>query len=44
MISLFGLNVLSFDYAGGSDFYGKTKQIQYFDSALTDAELAALTQ
>mgnify|MGYP003666878304 CR=1 FL=1 len=39
-----GLNVLSFDYGGGSDFYGKTKQIQYFDSALTDAELAALTQ
>ena len=28
---------------GGEDFYGNTKQIQYFDSALTDAELETLT-
>ena len=38
-----GLNVLSFDYAGGSDFYGKTRQVQYYDSVLTDSELEALT-
>jgi hypothetical protein len=38
-----GLNTLSFDFGGGSDdFYGKTKQIQYFDS-LTDSELETLT-
>jgi len=29
--------------SGGSKWYGSTKQIQYFDTALTDAELAALT-
>ena len=39
-----GLNELSFDNAvGGDNFYGNTKQIQYFDSALTDAELETLT-
>ena len=38
-----GLNVLSFDYAGGSPFYGKTKQVQYYDSALTDSDLETLT-
>ncbi len=39
------LNELNFgDGAGvGSKFYGNTKQIQYFDSALTDAELETLT-
>jgi len=38
------LNELSFDRAdGGLNFYGKTKQIQYFDSALTDSELETLT-
>ena len=38
------LSVLSFDNAiGGADFYGNTKQIQYFDSALTDSELETLT-
>ena len=35
------------DFDAGSNglvpFYGNTKQIQYFDSALTDEELAALT-
>ncbi len=38
------LNDLSFDYVGGSDFYGNTKQIQYFDTALTDSELEELTK
>ena len=39
-----GINKLSFDRGdGGNDFYGKTKQIQYFDSALTDSELETLT-
>ena len=38
-----GLNVLSFDYAGGSDFYGNTKQIQYFDSVLNDSDLETIT-
>ena len=28
---------------GTSNFYGKTKQVQYFDSALTDSELETLT-
>jgi hypothetical protein len=28
---------------GGADFYGNTKQLQYFDSALTDSELETLT-
>ena len=39
-----GLNTLNFDEgSGASDFYGNTKQIQYFDSALTDSELETLT-
>jgi hypothetical protein len=39
-----GLSKMSFDDGtGGSDFYGNVKQIQYFDSALTDAELISLT-
>ena len=39
-----GLNNLNFDDGnGGADFYGKTKQIQYYDSALTDSELETLT-
>jgi len=38
------LNTLNFDNgAGGGDFYGKTKQIQYYSTALTDAELETLT-
>lgn len=38
------LDRLNFDYGQGSDdFYGNTKQIQYFDSALTDSELETLT-
>ena len=39
-----GLNVLDFDDADGtSNFYGKAKQVQYFDSALTDTQLEELT-
>ena len=38
------LDTLNFDNgSGGSDFYGKTKQIQYFDSALNDSDLETLT-
>jgi len=39
-----GLNTLNFNNgAGGDSFYGKTKQLQYFDTALTDSELEQLT-
>ncbi len=39
-----GLSELAFDNATGSnDFYGNTKQIQYFDSALNDSDLEKLT-
>ena len=39
-----GLDRLNFDNSsGGSNFYGNTKQIQYFDSALNDSELEKLT-
>ncbi len=39
-----GLDRLNFDFGAGSfDFYGNTKQIQYFDSALTDTDLEELT-
>lgn len=39
-----GLVKINFDNgAGGSDFYGNTKQIQYFDSALNDTDLETLT-
>ena len=39
-----GLNELAFDNGAGLDnFYGNTKQIQYYDSALTDSELEQLT-
>jgi len=39
-----GLNELSFDNAvGGDNFYGKAKQLQYFDSALADTQLEQLT-
>jgi hypothetical protein len=41
---LSGLNNLSFDNGvGASLFKGNAKQIQYFNTALTDAELTALT-
>jgi hypothetical protein len=39
-----GLNQLSFNGTSNfNPFYGKTKQLQYFDSALTDSELETLT-
>jgi len=39
-----GLNDVSFDRGNGSnDFYGKTKELGYYDTALTDAELETLT-
>jgi len=28
---------------GSNDFYGKTKEVGYYDAVLTDAELEALT-
>ena len=38
------LNSLNFDFGNGSeDFYGKTKQIRYYDTALSDAEIEELT-
>jgi hypothetical protein len=38
------LNVLDFDDAdGSSNFYGNVKQLQYFNTALTDQELINLT-
>ena len=39
-----GLDVLNFDQGNGfQDFYGKTKQIQYFDSVLDSEQLEQLT-
>ena len=39
-----GLNRLGFDYGiAGADFYGKTKDVRVYKSALTDAELITLT-
>jgi len=41
---LSGLNELSFDNGGGTaDFYGKTKQLMTFKTALNDSELETLT-
>ena len=43
-LSLNGLSELSFDYGnGGFPFYGKTKEIAYYDEILTDLELEKLT-
>jgi len=39
-----GLSEFAFDDGNGNDdFYGNTKQIQYFDTALSDTDLALLT-
>ena len=38
-----GLSELDFDYNGGFPFYGKTKQLMTFKTALTDSELETLT-
>ncbi len=40
-----GLDTLRFEGAGASfDFYGKVKDLRYYDTALTDAELKELTR
>ena len=39
-----GLDTINFDRGtGGNPFYGNTKQLQYYNSALTDSELEQLT-
>ena len=39
-----GLSELAFnDGVGGNDFYGNTKQIQYYNTALTDSELEKIS-
>jgi hypothetical protein len=38
-----GLNNLAFDLGGNEDFYGRTKQLAYYNTILTDAELEYLT-
>ena len=38
-----GINQLTLSYSG-TQLYGNTKQIKYFNTALSDAELAALTK
>jgi hypothetical protein len=39
-----GLDRINFDRGdGGNDFFGKCKQLMYFDTILTDAELTTLT-
>ena len=42
-LSLSGLDKLEFEFGYNNDFYGNTKQILYFPTALTDSELATLT-
>ena len=42
--ALAGLDRINFDRGdGGDDFFGKCKQLMYFDTILTDAELITLT-
>ena len=45
MSALSGLSQLQFNRfsATSNDFYGNTKQLQYFDSALNDSDLEKLT-
>ena len=38
-----GLDTLNFDIIGVNDFYGKTKEIAYYNEILTDLELETLT-
>jgi hypothetical protein len=38
-----GLNTVALDQAGGGNFYGKVKQLQVYDTALTDNQLIQLT-
>ena len=37
------LNDLKINAGGGADFYGNIKQLQYFDTSLTDSDLETLT-
>ena len=37
------LTDLNFDFGGSFNFYGKTKELGYYDTALTDLELETLT-
>jgi hypothetical protein len=37
------LNDLKINEGGGADFFGNVKQVQYFNTALTDSELETLT-
>ena len=39
-----GLNKINFDRSGVSNFYGKCKDLRYYDTALTDAQLTELTK
>ena len=44
MTAISGLNELAFDNGiGSNDFYGKTKQLMTFKTALTDSELEQIT-
>ncbi len=38
-----GLKELNFDNSGGTKFLGKSKEVGYYDTALTDAELEYMT-
>ena len=38
-----GLDTLNFDIIGVNDFYGKTKELGYYDEVLTDEELEYMT-
>ena len=42
-LNVSGLNNLSFNSVGGSNFYGKTKALAVYKEALTDANLRCLT-
>ena len=42
-LSLSGLDKLEFDFTTNNDLYGNTKQLQYYNSSLTDSELEQLT-
>ncbi len=38
-----GMDTLSLDWGGTNNFYGKVKQLQVYDTALTDSQLTSLT-
>lgn len=41
--ALLGLNTIDFNLAGTASWIGKVKDLRYYDTVLTDAELTALT-